>query len=201
MDRELKDISINELGLSVRAVNALTRAGVSTLEDLLKYDEESLFALRNLGVKTVNEILDVKKHFMPGAGTELTKREGVLGLLDELESREKVLEYVRINDIDIDDLGLSNRARNQLKRNGYSLMSEIVLLSKEDLSLIPALGESSVNDITSVIEQHLNDHESAILAFCSGDGSALLNDEVIRDLRGGTLFRIEEGTVTRVDKY
>ncbi len=181
MDRELKDISINELGLSVRAVNALTRAGVSTLEDLLKYDEESLFALRNLGVKTVNEILDVKKHFMPGAGTELTKREGVLGLLDELESREKVLEYVRINDIDIDDLGLSNRARNQLKRNGYSLMSEIVLLSKEDLSLIPALGESSVNDITSVIEQHLNDHESAIVAFCSGDGSALLNDEVIRD--------------------
>ena len=31
--------------------------------------------------------------------------------------------------------------------------------------------------------------------------SAELNDEVIRDLRGGTLFRIEEGTVTRVDKY
>ena len=31
--------------------------------------------------------------------------------------------------------------------------------------------------------------------------SAEINDEVIRDLRGGTLFRIEEGTVTRVDKY
>ena len=31
--------------------------------------------------------------------------------------------------------------------------------------------------------------------------SAELNDEVIRDLRGGTLFRIEDGTVTRVDKY
>lgn len=31
--------------------------------------------------------------------------------------------------------------------------------------------------------------------------SAELNDEVISDLLGGTLFRIEEGTVTRVDKY
>ena len=31
--------------------------------------------------------------------------------------------------------------------------------------------------------------------------SAELNDEVIKDLRGGTLFRIEDGTVTRVDKY
>ena len=31
--------------------------------------------------------------------------------------------------------------------------------------------------------------------------SAELNEEVIRDLRGGTLFRIEDGTVTRVDKY
>ena len=31
--------------------------------------------------------------------------------------------------------------------------------------------------------------------------SAELNDEVIRDLRGGTLFRVESGSVTRVDKY
>ena len=31
--------------------------------------------------------------------------------------------------------------------------------------------------------------------------SAELNEEVIKALRGGTLFRIEEGTVTRVDKY
>lgn len=31
--------------------------------------------------------------------------------------------------------------------------------------------------------------------------SAELNDEVISALRGGTLFRIEDGTVTRVDKY
>ena len=31
--------------------------------------------------------------------------------------------------------------------------------------------------------------------------SAELNDEVIKDLRGGTLFRVESGTITRVDKY
>ena len=31
--------------------------------------------------------------------------------------------------------------------------------------------------------------------------SAELNEEVIKALRGGTLFRIEDGTVTRVDKY
>ena len=31
--------------------------------------------------------------------------------------------------------------------------------------------------------------------------SAELNEEVIKYLRGGTLFRIEDGTVTRVDKY
>ena len=31
--------------------------------------------------------------------------------------------------------------------------------------------------------------------------SAELNEEVIRDLRGGTLFRVENGTITRVDKY
>ena len=31
--------------------------------------------------------------------------------------------------------------------------------------------------------------------------SAELNEEVIRDLRGGTLFRVENGTITRVDRY
>ena len=31
--------------------------------------------------------------------------------------------------------------------------------------------------------------------------SAELNEEVVRALRGGTLFRIEDGSVTRVDKY
>lgn len=31
--------------------------------------------------------------------------------------------------------------------------------------------------------------------------SAELGEDIIRNLRGGTLFRIEEGTVTRVDKY
>lgn len=31
--------------------------------------------------------------------------------------------------------------------------------------------------------------------------SAEINEDVIRDLRGGTLFRVENGTITRVDKY
>lgn len=31
--------------------------------------------------------------------------------------------------------------------------------------------------------------------------SAEINDKVIRDLEGGTLFRVEDGTITRVDKY
>lgn len=31
--------------------------------------------------------------------------------------------------------------------------------------------------------------------------SAELNEDVIKDLRGGTLFRVENGTITRVDKY
>lgn len=31
--------------------------------------------------------------------------------------------------------------------------------------------------------------------------SAELNDEVIEHLQGGTLFRVEEGTITKVDKY
>ena len=53
----VKNISIDSIGLSVRAVNALHRIEVHTVGDMLQYDEEKLMNVRNLGQKSVQEIL------------------------------------------------------------------------------------------------------------------------------------------------
>lgn len=188
MGTNYKDISIEELGLSNRSMNALKRAEVYTLDNLLQYDEESLYAMRNLGAKSVNELLEVIEKYSFGefAGTNMIgtvmakpKRDGVFRLLDEPECQDKLLEYVRMNDCEITSIGLSNRSRNQLLKNGYFQLSQIILMKKHEISSIPAIGNSSVNEIISVIERYLKKNENAIMAFCSGDSNALLSDDII----------------------
>ena len=51
------DASIEELALSVRSYNALRRANVSTLGDLIeRLNEGGIKSIRNLGVKSYREI-------------------------------------------------------------------------------------------------------------------------------------------------
>ena len=49
--------SIEDLELSVRAYNCLTRAGISTVDQLLSMRPEDLSLVRNLGMKSREEIL------------------------------------------------------------------------------------------------------------------------------------------------
>ena len=55
---DIRTISIEEIGLSVRSLNALRRAEVLTVGDMLQHTEESLMQIRNLGRKSVQEILE-----------------------------------------------------------------------------------------------------------------------------------------------
>lgn len=54
-------MKIEDLNLSVRARNALLRAGVRTTEQLMSMDSEDLLRIRNLGQKTLKEIQGVMK--------------------------------------------------------------------------------------------------------------------------------------------
>ena len=49
--------SIEELELSVRSFNCLKRAGISTVEDLTNRSEADMMKVRNLGKKSLNEVI------------------------------------------------------------------------------------------------------------------------------------------------
>lgn len=51
------EMSLDELDLSVRSFNCLKRAGVLTVEDLVKLTEEDLMKVRNLGRKSLEEVI------------------------------------------------------------------------------------------------------------------------------------------------
>ncbi len=51
-------MSIEELDLSVRPLNCLKRAGIVTVEDLVKKTEEDMLKVRNLGRKSLDEVIN-----------------------------------------------------------------------------------------------------------------------------------------------
>ena len=51
------EMTIEELDLSVRSYNCLKRAGINTVEDLTNKTEEDMMKVRNLGRKSLDEVL------------------------------------------------------------------------------------------------------------------------------------------------
>lgn len=286
---DIATISIEEIGLSVRAMNALRRAGVFTVGDMLQHTEETLLQIRNLGRKSVQEILeknaeyaqDLETGIAPVAFEEqpynaiipekwveaeenrekiqtyfqeknsnieelellsakaynllqindfeklhqilflsreelleiprmddqsaeeivrlcshflkeraeklctalLRRRSEGLSLAEVMEQneyREIITAYVQANDWEIDKTNLPNRAKNQLARNNYLFMSQILFLGRGQWQEIPALGAASVDAVLALIQKYLQKHEERLIAVCSGNLSAMYDDEYVQ---------------------
>ncbi len=52
------EMTIEELDLSVRSFNCLKRAGINTVEDLINKTEEEMMKVRNLGKKSLDEVIN-----------------------------------------------------------------------------------------------------------------------------------------------
>ncbi len=50
-------MTVEELDLSVRSYNCLKRAGINTVEDLINRTEEDMMKVRNLGRKSLEEVI------------------------------------------------------------------------------------------------------------------------------------------------
>jgi len=63
------EMTIEELDLSVRSFNCLKRAGINTVEDLIDKTEEDMMKVRNLGRKSLEEVMNK----LAAMGLSLTK--------------------------------------------------------------------------------------------------------------------------------
>lgn len=52
------ELTIEELDLSVRSFNCLKRAGINTVEDLINRSEDDMMKVRNLGRKSLEEVMN-----------------------------------------------------------------------------------------------------------------------------------------------
>ena len=51
------EMTIEELDMSIRSFNCLKRAGIDTVEDLINRTEEDMIKIRNLGKKSLDEVI------------------------------------------------------------------------------------------------------------------------------------------------
>ena len=72
-DKKVKvlEMTIEELVLSVRSYNCLKRAAINTVEDLIDKTEEDMMKVRNLGRKSLEEVI----HKLNELGLELREEE------------------------------------------------------------------------------------------------------------------------------
>ena len=143
---------IERLGLSVRAYNALKNHGVTTVSQLLSYPPDQLGLIRNMGVKSVNEILIIIEE---------------LGGIDTIGKNQHVFEKKELKtyfgtdgceyvDELIDDLGLSVRGRNCLRRAGIEYFSQLKEMLREEIINLRNIGVQTLTEIETLRDQHVS---------------------------------------------
>nr|QCI08692.1 RNA polymerase a-subunit [Sphondylothamnion multifidum] len=63
-DKQINQIPIEELQLSVRAYNCLKRAQINSIADLLHYSQDELLEIKNFGQKSAEEVIDALKEVL-----------------------------------------------------------------------------------------------------------------------------------------
>ena len=56
IEKKISDMTVEELDLSVRSFNCLKRANINTVEELINKTEDDMMHVRNLGVKSLEEV-------------------------------------------------------------------------------------------------------------------------------------------------
>lgn len=74
--RDLLQTPIDDCGLSVRSINSLKNSSISTLGDLVRYPEDDLLKVKNVGEKALAEIADLLRREKLCFGMEFEEQAG-----------------------------------------------------------------------------------------------------------------------------
>ena len=121
------DRLIDHLDLSARITNALHRAGINTVGDLLMCTESQLYSIKGLGKESVLKLLDKIGEFRDNSGPKT----------------KSAVPNTLISSLPITSIGLSIRSTNALLRNGVFSVGDMLSLTEADLYDIRNLGTSA----------------------------------------------------------
>lgn len=148
----LKNTPIEQTNLSIRSKHCLMRSGYMTIDEILNLEEENLYSIKNMGQKSVEEIMNFINNFKG------------LKVADEL---------IKIDEMDLKcplkDTSLSVRAKNVLRREGYKIVSDIIKISEEQLYAFQSIGCLTVQEILDFINKVCNANDLNEQENCEED--------------------------------
>lgn len=149
---DIRTLNIDDLGMSGRSTNGLYRAGIFTVEELLKLTEEEMAAIRNLGPKSMAEIMEKQRiyaAFVESGNWDAVIPETVAAQDETAEPIKETVKKKRIQDTD-----MSVRAINALINAGIQTIEELIPLSEDQLYEVRNLGKKTIEEILVKIEEY-----------------------------------------------
>ena len=184
-----KGLTIDALELlSPRAYNLLMLNGYTRLYQVAFLGKADLMQIPRMDSGSAGEIVRLCNHYLKDSKSDILTDYAAVSAVPPLfdllhmpEYRDAILKYVKANDRDIRQLGLSNRPVNCLLNQGCQKLSDIIFLTRAELQALPAMGTGSVEEVMAKINDYLSANEARLLAVCTGDETALLDDAAIRE--------------------
>lgn len=164
---DIKSLKLEEAELSIRSANALHRADVHTVGDMLRLTEEELHDIRNLGAKSIAEILERIEYYK-----ELSEMHSSIsavrntGTADIFKNKELIRDYLSSHDVHIEALELlPARPYNYLLLNGYDKLENVMFMSVDELMSIHGMDLSSAEEIVKACKRYCRSAWGSILEY------------------------------------
>ncbi len=171
---DIRITSVENTNLSVRSKNALRRAGIHTVGEMLECTEESLKDIRNLGAKSIGEILLEKERYL--RQLERADAEDEAPEFND-KDEERVNEYLMKKGTGIDALDmLPVRAFNLLTLKGYDKLYQIIFMSRRELSEITGMDMRLAGMIEEQCRLYLQDNLGVMLSDSTTETDAANTD-------------------------
>lgn len=163
--------SIVNCNFNARITRALLRAGIRTVDELRELDADSIANVRNLGKKSVNEIIEFLK----------SDESGYTG-----DNRP------------IEDCGLSMRLISCLRSAGIDTIDELGRTSMDRLSHIRHINSKDISELRKILEKEgIKPKETSKSSLKDDETTCMvkhyyLDPEIISALRNAGIYTMDE---------
>ena len=166
------DLDVHDLDLSVRSTHALLRNNLNTMGDVLAFGLDNLLKLRNLGVKSRDEIVErvyslanayeIDLAEVTDRGLVMIKSEadngsGETKAADDLSNDGGgKLRYLdeEVEQVPVFFLQISKRSCNALCRNGIFTVGDLIRVGPDALIEMRGIGPLSANEILDRLDEY-----------------------------------------------
>jgi DNA-directed RNA polymerase alpha subunit len=143
LNRKIEDV----LFLNTRTTNALKELNVITLSDLLSCNKFDLLNNKNVGLKTLDDIVNSLNIFNHNNNTSF--------LIKETSSQNKNIEKIFNRNLfkKIDELNLSTRVINSLKNENIFYVGDLVQKTEKEMLKTPKFGINGLREIKNILSE------------------------------------------------